>query len=366
MNTIPLSITDALWVLDGHVDESEPMRHVAISVNPFRIGRSPELALCLQCRSISKLHAEIVLCDDGLSITDLGSKNGTFINGKQITEAEALQDGDLVQFGKVAFRVSQELTERSTNTISVDVGDRALALVQFDTLMSTRAVVPFFQPIVEVQEGQTVGYELLARSNLRGLKNPHVMFLAAARLDLEAELSRLIRSEGIRAGTTLPTAPHLFLNVHPVELTKPGLVRSLREIRDGGSTQSLTVEIHEAAVTNPTKMQHLRDRLRELDVKLAYDDFGAGQARLIELVKVPPDYLKFDISLIRDIAAAGAHHQHLVETLVQFAKELGIAPVAEGIETLEDSETCRRLGFELGQGYYYGRPATAASYAATS
>ncbi len=280
MNTIPLSITDSLWVLDGHVDESEPMRHVAISVNPFRIGRSPELALCLQCRSISKFHAEIVLCDDGPSITDLGSKNGTFINGKQITEAEALEDGDLVQFGKVAFRVSQELSERSTSTISVDVSDRALALVQFDTLMSTRAVVPFFQPIVEVQEGQTVGYELLARSNLRGLKNPHVMFLAAARLDLEAELSRLIRSEGIRAGTTLPTAPHLFLNVHPVELTKPGLVRSLREIRDGGSTQSLTVEIHEAAVTNPTKMQHLRDRLRELDVKLAYDDFGAGQARL--------------------------------------------------------------------------------------
>lgn len=364
MNTIPLSITDSIWVLDGHVDDSEPMRHVAISVNPFGIGRSPELALCLQCRSVSKSHAEIVLCDDGLSVTDLGSKNGTFINGKQITETEAIQDGDLVQFGKVAFRVSQELPQRGTSTISVDVGDRALALVQFDKLMSARAVVPFFQPIIEVPEGRTAGYELLARSNLRGLKNPHMMFLAAAKLDLEAELSRLIRSEGVQVGRTLPTAPHLFLNVHPVELTKPGLVTSLREIRDAGSTQSLTVEIHEAAVTNPKRMQQLRDALKDLDVTLAYDDFGAGQARLIELVKVPPDYLKFDISLIRDIGAAGAHHQNLVETLVRFAKELGIATVAEGVETSEDSETCRQLGFELGQGYYYGRPATAASYAA--
>ena len=68
MNAIPLSITDSIWVLDGYADKSEPMRHIGINVNPFRIGRSPELALCLQSRSVSKLHAEIVLSDDGLSL----------------------------------------------------------------------------------------------------------------------------------------------------------------------------------------------------------------------------------------------------------------------------------------------------------
>ena len=109
-------------------------------------------------------------------------------------------------------------------------------------------------------------------------------------------------------------------------------------------------------MTDPVQMRELHGQLRALDMKLAYDDFGAGQARLVELIDVPPDYLKFDRKLIQDIHAASAQRQQMLGTLVRMVRDLGIAPLAEGVETEEEASTCGQLGFTLAQGYLYGRP----------
>ena len=123
------------------------------------------------------------------------------------------------------------------------------------------------------------------------------------------------------------------------------------------------MEIHEATVSDGAAMAELKDTLTELDIALAYDDFGAGQARLLELVEVPPDYLKFDMSLIRGIHTASAAKRNLVQTLVAMVRDMGIACVAEGIECQRELEFCRRAGFHFGQGYYLGRPAPAQTWA---
>ena len=116
------------------------------------------------------------------------------------------------------------------------------------------------------------------------------------------------------------------------------------------------MEIHEAAVTDPRAMMRIRARLQELDIGLAYDDFGAGQSRLMELVEVPPDYLKLDMALVRDIDRS-QKRQDLVGALVSVMSDLGIEVLAEGIERGEEGVVCRELGCKLGQGYHYGRPA---------
>jgi EAL domain-containing protein (putative c-di-GMP-specific phosphodiesterase class I) len=100
----------------------------------------------------------------------------------------------------------------------------------------------------------------------------------------------------------------------------------------------------------------LRVVLEDLGMKLAYDDFGAGQARLNELVEARPDYLKFDRKLVAGLDAATPDRVQLVESLVQLARQLGIITLAEGIETAGEAATCRRIGFEMMQGYYFGRP----------
>ena len=78
-------------------------------------------------------------------------------------------------------------------------------------------------------------------------------------------------------------------------------------------------------------------RYRTCEIGLAYDDFGAGQARLVELVDVPPDYLKFDMRLVQNLDSASLERQRMLASLVKMVHDLGITPLAEGIETEERS-----------------------------
>ena len=128
-------------------------------------------------------------------------------------------------------------------------------------------------------------------------------------------------------------------------------------MRENWPDQALTLEIHESAVTKGAGLAELQSLLKRLDIKLAYDDFGVGQSRLNDLAEVAPDYVKFDMSLIRDIDSATPQRQQVVATLVQMVHNLGITSLAEGVETAGEDETCRQMGFDLGQGYLYGRPA---------
>ena len=97
-------------------------------------------------------------------------------------------------------------------------------------------------------------------------------------------------------------------------------------------------------------------RLEEIGVDMAFDDFGVGQARLVELVDIHPSYVKFDMSLIRGIHFATDERRSLVESLAKMTHDINAIPLAEGIECEEERNTCIELGFQLGQGFYFGRP----------
>jgi len=180
--------------------------------------------------------------------------------------------------------------------------------------------------------------------------------LTAARLNLEEKLSALCRTVGVLAGRELPGRPRIFVNTHPTECLMTGVLSSLRELRALVPEQPITLELHEATVTDTRTMKELRAQLNDLQITLAYDDFGAGQSRLIDLVQVPPDYLKFDIHMIRDLHQANAAKRQLVKTLVAMVRDFEIAALAEGIECNEEREVCKELGFEFAQGYFFGRP----------
>lgn len=352
-----LDTQQASWRLIGQLGDDESTRQIIVSDSPFTVGRRPDQSLTIPSPTISGQHAELLLCDGDLVVRDNGSTNGTFVNGVRISEECRLNNGDLVQFAHVVLRVGQQRVASHSATVHNDSADRALALIQFDKLMSERAVVPHFQPIVTMDR-KTIGYEVLARSRLYGLSDPKTMFMAAAVLDLEAELSRVFRVEGIKAGRPLPGHQLLFVNTHPAEIEElDALEFSLRELRELAPTRPLVLEIHEGTVTRSQDMRELRATLRDLNMGLAYDDFGAGQARLVELVDVPPDYLKFDINLIRGIGTATPERQRMLESFVRITQDLGIVALAEGVEEEADHEVCRQMGFACAQGYLYGRPA---------
>ncbi|MEO1498440.1 MAG: EAL domain-containing protein [Planctomycetota bacterium] len=354
----------ATWLLSGQVSDDEPMRHIPIDVSPFPVGRRPDQKLSIPSATVSGQHAEFCVDAEGrLTVRDLGSTNGTFVNGERLSESCTVNNGDLVQFAQVVFRVGQNVESHHSQTVQDDSADRALSLIQFDKLMTERAVVPHFQPIISLQNRAVLGYEILGRSRLFGLTDPQAMFSAAAVLNLESELSRIFREEGLAQSTFFPPTSILFANTHPAEIDEPELLEfSLRELREAAPNRPMVLEIHEGTATQTSQMRELRAKLDHLNIGLAYDDFGAGQARLIELVEVPPDYLKFDMKLVQNLSSASPERQKMVGRLVQMTRELGIIPLAEGIETAEDHAICQELGFLSAQGYYYGKPAAAKTF----
>jgi EAL domain-containing protein (putative c-di-GMP-specific phosphodiesterase class I) len=347
----------ATWYLQGHVRSDESMRRFNISRVPFQIGRLPNLSLSLDAPAVSKVHAEIDFDGRQLRVRDLGSTNGTYVNGQRIEGDSPLCDGDLLQLANIVFRVGVDRQPVNTQTVQGMAIDSAQTLIRFDRLMSEKAVVPFFQPLVRLSAGGACGYEVLGRSFVEGLETPGKMFAAAAQLSMECELSSLLRDTGILHGTRLPEPMSLFVNTHPAEMGTPGLIASLMSIRRQVPERPIVVEIHEAAVTSAAAMQEFHAVLRDLNMRLAYDDFGAGQARLVELTEVPPDFVKFDINLVRNIHVASPRRRQLLAALVEMVREQGITAVAEGIENAGEAKACRELSFDLAQGYYFGRPA---------
>jgi EAL domain-containing protein (putative c-di-GMP-specific phosphodiesterase class I) len=79
----------------------------------------------------------------------------------------------------------------------------------------------------------------------------------------------------------------------------------------------------------------------------------------MELADVPPDILKFDMRMIQGLSHASDERQNMVRSLVQIVRSLAVVPLAEGIETGDEAVICRELGFELAQGYFFGRPTAA-------
>jgi EAL domain-containing protein (putative c-di-GMP-specific phosphodiesterase class I) len=346
------------WVLCGRVAPDEPVIRVVLTGEVFPIGRHDQNRLCLPNQTVSGRHAELVCLPEGLVLVrDLLSTNGTFLNGQRVEGSQLAGPGDVLQFGSAIFHL--ESADSSTNPLTEkrDVGDDCVGRMQFSKLFQSTALRPVFQPIVRLDDLSRVGFEVLARSHLVGLETPEAMFKVAAERNAEIELSRLIRNVSLHLASRLPPAEEIYLNTHPAELSKPDFLETIQELRQTFPHQKMVLEIHEAAVTDLDWLRRIRETLLELDMGLSYDDFGAGQARLLELGEVPPDVLKFDMQLIHDLPNATRERQRLVECLVKVTREMGILALAECLETEEELELCRQLGFDLAQGFHLGHPA---------
>ena len=355
-----------LWVLEKRVGENGSLQRTPVQPLPFRIGRSPGLQLVLPSAHVSKAHAEIYTDGLALRVRDLGSRNGTFLNREPVADA-TLHEGDVLHVGDNEFRVARDLPgedesddERTLIRTAPLSRHFVSGALQVRDLIDQGAVTILFQPIVTLPSARVAAYEALGRGRMPGLpESPVELFDLAGALgpDAQAELSRLFRRRAVELVRDRPEPPLLFLNTHPVELEAPGLLESLEELRNFAPQVDLVLEIHESSLAQPDFITWLRGRLMEINVALAYDDFGTGQARLFELAEAPPHYLKFDRRFVTGLDHAPTSRQRLVASLVAAARELLVKTVAEGVETAEEGAACMRAGFSHAQGYHFARPA---------
>ncbi|MDH3254950.1 MAG: EAL domain-containing protein [Acidobacteriota bacterium] len=353
------------WYLVGFVDPNRRQWRTVIQSMPLRIGRRSDAGLYLYSTSVSHEHAEIFDRDGELWIRDLGSTNGTWVNADRVTDPVRLREGDTLHFADLPFRLGVYRPPIETDqgkTRVLDTSEMAVHLLglkdEFEELMATRAIRSYFQAVMELNSSGILGYEVLSRGRLGGIETvPTELFFLAERLGLECELSQLCRHVGVDMAQQLTGSPLCFFNTHPGELQQmEELVRSLSGLRRDAPDVCMVVEIHEGAVTEPEAVLELRSELESLDIRLAFDDFGTGQSRLLEICEAPPHYLKFDMGMIRNLHQATQERFTFLEGLVDTARSIGIIPIAEGVESKAEVDACRDVGFEYAQGFFLSLP----------
>jgi EAL domain-containing protein (putative c-di-GMP-specific phosphodiesterase class I) len=355
------------WYLET-MAEAGRLRRVGISNLPFRIGRLPGLDLTLPADSVSKRHAEIYAAGGDLRLRDLGSTNGTFVNRNPIEDAP-VHEGDVLHFADFEFRVGRAhgsavagLKERPTTVIPKrrELPHRLAAHTrELRELLRDRMVTMVFQPIVLLPGGPVAAYEALGRGLHPGIsdsESPLELFRIARDIEAEAELSRLFRRTAVELARDRGDLPTLFLNTHPIEFERPGLLESLEELREIAPHLDLALEIHESVLKGPAEIAELRALLLERNIALAYDDFGAGMARLLALADAPPHYLKFDRRFVAGLDHAPPGRRRMLQELVSLARDLLVKTVAEGIETEAEWRACAEIGFTHAQGFQLGKP----------
>jgi EAL domain-containing protein (putative c-di-GMP-specific phosphodiesterase class I) len=360
---------DKAWFLESIAADGS---HVTQTLGrfPFRIGRDPAgNDLVVDARGLSRLHA-VIDCDAAgcLRVADQGSTNGTFVNRERITGLRLLAENDVIHFGNAEFRLG---LEGGSDTLSAADSERTMIVPvgrtlsqnfvqherQFMELLRGQGLSAAAQPIVDAGNGRIFAYELLGRCTHPELPaSPMHLFHLAAMLDREAELSEAFRRYGVTHIAPRLKGAKLFVNTHPKETFAEGFFSALKALRAQQGAPQLVVEVHETAVVEVERMRDLAARLAEIGVPFAYDDFGAGQARLNELGDVPAHFVKFDMGLVQGIHEATERKQRVVRDLVRLVLDLGSVPLAEGVELEAEAVVCREMGFQLVQGYLTGRP----------
>lgn len=364
----------ASWYLEGAVADGN-MLLIPINHLPFRIGREAVCELSVTAEDISRVHARIDRDGlDGLRVTDMGSTNGCFVNRQRLVHngSAVLQAGDILHFGTSEFRLKHKppVKQNSDSTAEETSGgtimfDRSTCLPEhfalqereFLEMLDHNLITVAYQPIVNFSDRSIAAYEVLGRGQHLALSQAPIRLMELSSiLGKEVALSQAFRMAGARAAAKMPGKVRLFMNTHPREMFTEELYASLRQIMKLAPNMELVIEVHETAVAEVAQMKVMAQRLKDMGIMFAYDDFGAGQARLNELAEIPPDVVKFDISLIQNIDQASDNKQQMVGRLVNIVRGIGCTALAEGVETEGEAEFCLKTGFQLCQGFLTGKP----------
>jgi EAL domain-containing protein (putative c-di-GMP-specific phosphodiesterase class I) len=228
-------------------------------------------------------------------------------------------------------------------------------------ILAARDVLIRYQPIVRLDDGAIHGFEALSTGPSGDIfENPEMMFSFAEETEQIVELERLCRTKAIRGAASLSSPQKLFVNcsargfVDP-QLTSPKLLDEVRKA--GRAPGDIVFEVTErVAITEWAQFRSILADLRSMGFSIAIDDMGAGYSSLQAVAEVEPDYLKFDVSLVRDIHLSPIK-RNLLETLVVLARKIDARVIAEGVESLHEFEALRAMDVTFAQGFYFAVPA---------
>jgi hypothetical protein len=338
--------------LEFYSDSSGAARRVAVEKSPFRIGRAESADLRVESAEVSREHAEIVERNGMWLVRDLGSTNGTHVNGKRIQEA-LLTDGDIVRVAESELTFIASAASNFQRMVTQPIRSKKKAAVGM--LPPEIAAMRMF---IESTLWQAIPTRLMAAASLRQ-GDVHAYFAphsAAARHQplyghphcVGERYRELVRQSAAERALELAQAQRLFLAVGAADIESPQqLFASLRQLQgqmqsgwELGITISLPTEVDILRITDLHRLA--------VDHKLlvAFDEFQGNGGQLMHLTSMPPDYLVLAASMTKALATSRQPMRRL-ESLLAACEELAIKPILPASEGGSAIALCREIGFDL-------------------
>ncbi|WP_353661699.1 EAL domain-containing protein [Hydrogenimonas sp. SS33] len=264
---------------------------------------------------------------------------------------------------KKAARLRYALFDPSFN-ISYKIAANLEALQQLKEAFARDAVVPFFQPIVNLATGEVYKYEALARLIREDgeVLTPYHFIEVAKQAKYSGVLTGRILQKTLEVAQKVDA--QFSVNVSAEDIADESDRRMISEMLENNRAYAdrIAFEILETEeVEDYESVAAFIREVRRYGCRISIDDFGSGYSNYEKLLQLEIDYLKIDGSLIRDVDH-NAHARLVVRTLVTFAKEAGIATVAEFVHSEMVCRAVRSLGIDFAQGYWLGEPKPADFY----
>ena len=252
--------------------------------------------------------------------------------------------GELLEFDPEVYRAS--LQERRCHE-------------EFRRLINEELVTYRFQPIIDAKDGSVFAYEALMRVDLPTLHSPADVLRLAREENCLHEVERItfFRASSAyqaleNAGKVVPSAL-LFVNSIASQYLTPDEL-SEYSARYASILPRIVIEITEEEVLDP-KALRIKQTIRGSSGAFALDDYGSGYSNERSLLELSPNYIKIDLSIIRDIDT-DANKRQIVSNTVSYAHQRGMKVVAEGLETADEVRTVLSLGVDLLQGFFLAMP----------
>ena len=249
------------------------------------------------------------------------------------------------------------------DSLSAGPATREALAARFKTAIEQGHIWPAFQPMVEIQSGKIVGFEILARwtDPIEGKVSPSEFIPSLEKFDLIDELSDFLMREACTSAKQWSEGIFLAFNISPVQFAKKELCDRISACasRCGFPLSRIELEITDSCpIAEVDRVQSTLEKLNALGLKIAIDDFGKGYSNLAALTTLPFCKMKIDAGFVRALDSDAARRR-IAAAVIGLGQNLGVTVVAEGVETKAEEAVLRDFNCDLGQGWLYGKPVSA-------
>ncbi len=230
-------------------------------------------------------------------------------------------------------------------------------LTECERLITNNLFSYHFQPIVDTSTGEIYSYEALMRPKSDICPSPfHIMKYAefTNRLNDIERLTFFNILEIIENQKSVFRGKRVFINSIPKAHLDDNDLQLINQLLQKHN-DTVVVEMTEQSELDNAQLSKIKENYRNMNIKVAIDDYGTGYSNVQNLLRYMPDYVKIDRSLINEIDNS-PKKRHFVREIIEFCHGNGIMALAEGVETADEMRTLILLGADLIQGYYTARP----------